>query len=99
MEDDLKRYVEFLQRQLLTAGAEDVFNAARVMSALAERADHLRGVWHRQTGHGEVVDELVQMQAAFTPETLYEVPQTSTISLVLVLGEDLGSQTAWMFVP
>jgi hypothetical protein len=76
---DLKRYVEFLQRQLLTAGAEDIFNATRALSALAERADHLRGVCHRQTGHGEAVDDLLQMQSGFTPETAYEVPQTSTI--------------------
>jgi hypothetical protein len=84
VDDDLKKYVEFLQRQLLTAGAEDVFNATRAVSALSERADHLRGVWHRQTGHSEVVDDLVQMHAAFTPETPYEVPQTAAIFQPLV---------------
>jgi hypothetical protein len=77
--DDLVAYVEFCQRQLLTPGAEDVFNAALATRALKSKADRVRGMSQEQTGDSDAFECLLAMHENFRPETQYEVPQTSAI--------------------
>jgi hypothetical protein len=44
--DDLHRYIEYCQRQLLTLGWENFFDPQRMKTWLAQNADtHVHGGW------------------------------------------------------
>jgi hypothetical protein len=79
VDEELRRYVEFCQRWLLTPGAEDLFDASLVPHLLTRRSHHLRALSGGQTAGAEAAEALLHLHETFRPDTRFELPETSAV--------------------
>jgi len=78
--DDLHRYIEFLQRQLLTPGWEAFFDPHLMKTWLAKSADATNAALPPQYGGGtSPVAHLEKLVNSFQPTTAFDSPQTEAI--------------------
>jgi hypothetical protein len=72
MDSELQRYIEYLQRGLLTPGSEALHDTNTVRQlALIHRAS-LTDIAHRAGGNAETVEEFDRQLAQYSPQSVFD---------------------------